>query len=100
MRIATYNINGINGRLETLLAWLYDTRPDLACLQEFKAPQAKFPEKQLAEAGYEAIWHGKAAGTAWRSRSSCPPVRAGLACQYKPWSRSMNPSSAFTSSSA
>ena len=59
MRIATYNINGINGRLETLLAWLYDTRPDLACLQEFKAPQAKFPEKQLAKAGYASVWHGQ-----------------------------------------
>ncbi|MBL3674990.1 exodeoxyribonuclease III [Paracoccus aerius] len=59
MRIATYNINGINGRLETLLAWLADTQPDIICLQELKTPQAKFPERQLTDAGYASVWHGQ-----------------------------------------
>lgn len=48
MRIATYKINGINGRLETLLAWLDDTQPDIVCLQELKTPQAKFPRVAAA----------------------------------------------------
>lgn len=59
MKIATYNINGINGRLETLLAWLSEAGPDIVCLQELKAPQAKFPERRLKEAGYAAVWHGQ-----------------------------------------
>lgn len=59
MKIATYNVNGINGRLPVLLQWLNETKPDVACLQELKAPQEKFPEKAINEAGYHAIWHGQ-----------------------------------------
>src|SRR6476469_8161843 len=43
MRIATFNVNGVNGRLPALLAWLEQTRPDIVCLQELKAPQDRFP---------------------------------------------------------
>jgi exodeoxyribonuclease-3 len=59
MRIATYNVNGVNGHLPVLLRWLQETAPDVVCLQELKAPQEKFPEKALQEAGYNAIWHGQ-----------------------------------------
>jgi exodeoxyribonuclease III len=59
MRIATYNVNGVNGRLPVLLRWLEETRPDMVCLQELKAPQEKFPEAAIEEAGYQAIWHGQ-----------------------------------------
>ncbi|HEU0136326.1 MAG TPA: exodeoxyribonuclease III [Flavobacterium sp.] len=59
MRIATYNVNGVNGRLAVLLRWLEETAPDVVCLQELKAPQEKFPEKAIADAGYNAIWHGQ-----------------------------------------
>jgi len=59
MKIATYNVNGVNGRLPVLLRWLEESRPDVVCLQELKAPQEKFPEKEIAEAGYQAIWHGQ-----------------------------------------
>lgn len=59
MKIATYNVNGVNGRLPVLLRWLEETQPDIACLQELKAPQEKFPEQAIADAGYNAIWHGQ-----------------------------------------
>ncbi|ASZ12411.1 exodeoxyribonuclease III [Chitinophaga pendula] len=59
MRIATYNVNGVNGRLPVLLRWLEETAPDVVCLQELKAPQEKFPEQAIREAGYHAIWHGQ-----------------------------------------
>jgi exodeoxyribonuclease-3 len=59
MRIATYNVNGINGRLPVLVKWLNETTPDVVCLQELKAPQEKFPEKAIEDAGYYAIWHGQ-----------------------------------------
>ena len=59
MRIATYNVNGVNGRLPVLLRWLDETRPDIACLQELKSPDERFPEAALAEAGYQAVWHGQ-----------------------------------------
>lgn len=59
MKIATYNVNGVNGRLPVLLRWLEETTPDVVCLQELKAPQEKFPEQAIKEAGYHAIWHGQ-----------------------------------------
>ena len=59
MKIATYNVNGINGRLPVLLKWLNETTPDVVCLQELKAPQEKFPEAAIKDAGYHAIWHGQ-----------------------------------------
>jgi exodeoxyribonuclease-3 len=59
MKIATYNVNGVNGRLPVLLRWLKETAPDVVCLQELKAPQEKFPVDALQEAGYNAIWHGQ-----------------------------------------
>jgi len=59
VRIATYNVNGINGRLPVLLRWLEETRPDVVCLQELKAPNEKFPLQAIEAAGYGAIWHGQ-----------------------------------------
>jgi exodeoxyribonuclease-3 len=74
MRIATYNVNGISSRLPVLLRWLSETSPDVVCLQELKAPQEKFPEKAIQEAGYNAIWHGQKSwnGVAILSRSGKP----------------------------
>jgi exodeoxyribonuclease-3 len=59
MKIATYNVNSINARLPNLLRWLQETAPDVVCLQELKAPQDKFPEAAVRDAGYGVIWHGQ-----------------------------------------
>jgi exodeoxyribonuclease-3 len=59
MKIATYNVNGVNGRLPVLLRWLEDEQPDIVCLQELKAPQEKFPATAIRDLGYDAIWHGQ-----------------------------------------
>jgi exodeoxyribonuclease-3 len=74
MKIATYNVNGVNGRLPVLLRWLEQSAPDVVCLQELKAPQEKFPEKAIEEAGYQAIWHGQKSwnGVAILSRDAKP----------------------------
>lgn len=59
LKIATYNVNGVNGRLPVLLRWLKEASPDVVCLQELKAPSEKFPEKAIKDLGYHAIWHGQ-----------------------------------------
>jgi len=81
MKIATYNVNGVNGRLPVLLRWLEETAPDVACLQELKAPQEKFPEQAIKDAGYHAIWHGQKSwnGVAILSRKdNIKEIRRGL----------------------
>jgi exodeoxyribonuclease-3 len=59
LKIATYNVNGVNGRLPVLLRWLDLAEPDIVCLQELKAPQDAFPEQAIRRAGYDALWHGQ-----------------------------------------
>jgi exodeoxyribonuclease-3 len=56
IKVATYNINGINARLPLLLEWLETSRPDIVCLQELKTPELRFPASALEKAGYAAVW--------------------------------------------
>jgi exodeoxyribonuclease III len=74
MKIATYNVNGVNARLPVLLRWLAHTQPDVACLQEIKAPPEKFPAQAIRDAGYGVIWHGQKSynGVAILSRGNDP----------------------------
>src|ERR1700723_1034543 len=77
MKIATYNVNGIGARLPALIRWLAESRPDIACLQELKAPQEKFPEAAIRDAGYGATWQGQKSwnGIAIRARGKEPAER-------------------------
>jgi exodeoxyribonuclease-3 len=59
VKIATYNVNGVNGRLPVLLRWLTEELPDIVVLQELKAQQGNFPEAVIRDLGYDVIWHGQ-----------------------------------------
>ncbi|OAP36888.1 exodeoxyribonuclease III [Sinorhizobium glycinis] len=74
MKIATFNINGVNKRLDNLLAWLAAAEPDVVCLQELKATDAEFPKQAIESAGYGAVWRGQPAwnGVAILARDSDP----------------------------
>jgi exodeoxyribonuclease III len=81
LKIATYNVNGVNGRLPRLLEWLAETRPDVACLQEIKTDDSKVPARAIEAAGYFAIWHGQRAhhGVAILAKGEAPrEIRRGL----------------------
>lgn len=74
MKIATWNVNGVNARLPLLLRWLSEAEPDVVCLQELKAPDGKFPVDAVNDAGYGALWRGQASwnGVAILSRGAEP----------------------------
>jgi exodeoxyribonuclease-3 len=59
LRIASYNINGINTRLPVLTRWLDEFRPDVVGLQELKCTNEAFPHEAVEALGYSAIWHGQ-----------------------------------------
>src|SRR5690348_16158641 len=59
LRIATYNINGINSRLHVLTRWLEQFGPDIVGLQELKCTNEQFPRDAIESLGYSAIWHGQ-----------------------------------------
>ncbi len=81
MKIASFNINGVNGRLANLQAWLGVAAPDAVCLQELKCEQGAFPAAALEAAGYGAVWSGQRSwnGVAILARGSSPVLtRRGL----------------------
>jgi exodeoxyribonuclease-3 len=81
VKIATFNVNGVNGRLPILLRWLQEAQPDVVCLQELKAPDQRFPAAAIEDAGYGVIWHGQKSwnGVAILARNAVPvETRRGL----------------------
>jgi exodeoxyribonuclease-3 len=77
VKIATFNVNGINARLAALMRWLEESKPDVALLQELKTPAERFPAETLRAAGYEAVWHGQKSwnGVAILARGAAPVER-------------------------
>ncbi|MEO0618464.1 MAG: exodeoxyribonuclease III [Pseudomonadota bacterium] len=80
MRIATWNINGVKARLETLKTWLSTSAPDIACLQEIKSVDAGFPSELFEDLGYNVAVHGQKSfnGVAILSKTPMSDVRRGL----------------------
>jgi exodeoxyribonuclease-3 len=80
MRLATWNVNSINARLETVLQWFKDAQPDVACLQEIKCVDEKFPAEPFESLGYNVAVHGQKSynGVALLSKSPMEDIRRGL----------------------
>ena len=80
MRIATWNVNSINARLETVLAWFEEASPDVACLQEIKCVDEKFPAEAFERLGYNVAVHGQKAynGVALLSKTPLEDITRGL----------------------
>jgi exodeoxyribonuclease-3 len=85
LKIATFNINNINKRLDNLLKWLAKAKPDVVCLQELKSEQTAFPERALRAVGYSAVWQGEKSwnGVAILARG-CEPILTRLALPGNP----------------
>ena len=77
LKIATFNINGIRARHGALMEWLEREKPDIACLQELKAPDEAFPQSDVERLGYGALWHGQKSwnGVAILARGAQPEER-------------------------
>jgi len=80
MRIATFNVNGIAARLPRLLEWLESRKPDVACLQEVKCIDERFPAADIEALGYHVLVHGQKGfnGVAILSCEPAAEVQRGL----------------------
>lgn len=80
MKIATYNINSINARLENLMSFLAREQPDIMLLQEIKTEFNAFPFFDLQTIGYEAKILGQKSynGVAVLSRHKIKVTAEGL----------------------
>ena len=80
MRIATWNVNSINARLDGVLDWFREASPDVACLQEIKCVDEKFPTEAFEALGYNVAVHGQKTynGVALLSKYPMEDIRKGL----------------------
>jgi len=80
MKVATWNVNSIRARLDHVLGWLADARPDVLCLQETKVADGDFPSDAFQRAGYAVAVSGQKSynGVALASRAPLEAVTAGL----------------------
>ena len=80
MKIASFNINGVRARIEALIAWLEDARPDVVVLQEIKTVDDGFPREAIEDLGYNVEVHGQKGfnGVALLSKYPLDDVRRGL----------------------
>jgi exodeoxyribonuclease III len=80
MKIATWNINGVKARLDTVKAWLEQAVPDIVCLQEIKSVDENFPREHFEALGYQVETHGQKGfnGVALLSKVRFDEVNRGL----------------------
>jgi exodeoxyribonuclease III len=80
MRIATWNVNSVNARLETVTRWVEEAQPDVACFQEIKCVDEKFPAEAFERLGYNVAVHGQKTynGVAIISKNPLEDVTKGL----------------------
>jgi exodeoxyribonuclease III len=80
IKIATFNVNGINARLPRLLDWLRTTDVDVVGLQEIKCLDENFPAQDIEALGFEVHTHGQKAfnGVALLSRLPVTQISRGL----------------------
>lgn len=80
MKIATWNVNSVKARLDTVLAWLKDASPDVVCFQEIKTTDDTFPRDAFESLGYNCAVHGQKSynGVAVLSKRPMEDVTVGL----------------------
>jgi exodeoxyribonuclease III len=80
VKIATYNVNSIRRRLQLVLGWLEEHKPDALCLQETKVHDDEFPALAFQAAGYHATYRGMKSynGVATLTRSTPEDIRYGF----------------------
>jgi exodeoxyribonuclease-3 len=81
LKLAAWNVNSLNVRLQHLLDWIAVEKPDVVCLQELKLEDEKFPITQIERAGYQAAWFGQKTynGVAILAREAPEEVEFGIA---------------------
>ena len=59
MKIASFNVNGLKARMDTVTAWLRNTNPDVVAFQEIKMQDLDFPRLAFEELGYHCYVNGQ-----------------------------------------
>lgn len=79
MLLATWNVNSILARMDSVVRWLDDVKPDVLCMQETKCTDDKFPTLIFQERGYQCHLFGQQSynGVAILARGPCDTMQRG-----------------------
>ena len=59
MKIISWNVNSVRARIENILDYIKDSKPDILFLQEIKTLEESFPYETFKENGYDSYVYGQ-----------------------------------------
>ena len=80
MKIATWNVNSINARIEHLTSFIKKDQSDIYLIQELKCTDENFPYDEIKSTGYTAYVNGQKAwnGVAILSKKELPIINTKI----------------------
>ena len=77
MKIISWNVNSVRARIENILNYIKDSKPDVLLLQEIKTQNENFPSEIFKENGYNSYVFGQKSynGVAFLSKSKIGNVK-------------------------
>jgi exodeoxyribonuclease III len=80
MKIISWNVNSVRARLENILNYIKDSKPDILFLQEIKTQEESFPKEDFDKIGYESFVFGQKSynGVAFLSKKKILNVEKGF----------------------
>tara|TARA_B100001057_G_scaffold497555_1_gene602011 strand:- start:2539 stop:3315 length:777 start_codon:yes stop_codon:yes gene_type:complete len=59
MKIISWNVNSVRARIENILNYIKESKPDILLLQEIKTQEKNFPESNFKDCGYYSYIFGQ-----------------------------------------
>ena len=59
MKIISWNVNSVRARINNILDYTKQTKPDVLFLQEIKTQDENFPYQEFKKIGYDAYIYGQ-----------------------------------------
>ena len=77
MKIVSWNVNSVRARIENILNYIEDSKPDILLLQEIKTQNENFPSEIFKEIGYNSYVFGQKSynGVAFLSKTKIEKIK-------------------------
>ena len=59
MKIVSWNVNSVRARLENIINYVKDSKPDIIFLQEIKTQEITYPKEAFKKIGYDSFVNGQ-----------------------------------------
>ena len=59
MKIISWNVNSVRARIDNIIDYIKDSKPDVLLLQEIKTQEETFPKEIFKDIGYDSYIFGQ-----------------------------------------